>query len=133
MSEETSEVAIRENGTVTTVDTETLDGRISINLDRDGAAAVGVPTGTHVGFEDPAEQRGDIATDGGIAQEVRVGQRGAGLDSELAGWSTAAAGLSFTATGYLIGVGEIFAGAATGVAGLVLTKVLTKQRTEGAA
>lgn len=102
MTGETGEVAIREHGGVTAVETDSLDGKVSVNLDHD-PPLVGVPEEVGVLYEDAeSDETEETATDGGRVQNaVRVRQYGIGLEGEQRNLVVAIMSGAFAVAGYL--------------------------------
>lgn len=125
------EVAIRENGSVTAVATETLDGEVAVNLDHE-PPLVGVPDDVATFHESGLDDLGDdvegdeAVTDGGhVRDDVRIRHYGLGLtgDSRIAAVGVMA--LTYAASGYLWAQGEAVAGLVAFLAAVLATYVLT--------
>jgi hypothetical protein len=107
MTDETDgEVAIRENGSVTAVDVESMDAPISVDLDHD-PPLVGVPAETSVLYEDGEildEDEHDYAADGGFVRSgVQVREYGLGLTGDARSGALTVMAASYAAAGYLWG------------------------------
>lgn len=137
------EVAVRENGNVTAVETTSLDGDVSVNLDHD-PPLVGLPKNAAVQYEggdvledtddvdgDVDDADGEARPDGGMVREsVRVRQYGLGLTGEARNFAIAAMGGSYLTAGYLWNAGEFVAGLVVGLAAIVLTHLLANRRND---
>lgn len=122
------EVAVRENGQVTAIQTDGFDGQISVSLDHADGVAVGVPTDASVTYEDP-----DARTDGGpaVAEHVEITHRGAGLGEEYAGYALAAAVVAYVAAGHAFANGRVIVAGGIFAVGLVLTGILRRAKEDG--
>lgn len=123
------EVAIRENGSVTAVATETLDGEVAVNLDHD-PPLVGVPddvaTFHETGLDDLDDESDEAVPDGGyVRDDVRIRHYGLGLtgDSRIA--ALAIMSFAYAASGYLWANHELIAGLVAFLAAALATYVLT--------
>ena len=135
------EVAVREGGAVTAVDTDTLDDNISVDLDSD-PPSVGVPAGTAVVYEeDGLEATSDpgsrpdsktdeqVAADGGhVRNRVTMRQYGLGLRGGTRNLAGAVMAMAYAASGYLVANSEATAGLVTFAAAAFVTYVLFYRR-----
>jgi hypothetical protein len=100
------EVAIREKGTVTAVDVDSLDAPISVDLDHN-PPLVGVPGEMSVMYEDDTildEIESEFAADGGFVRDnVTLRQYGLGLTGDARDVAIAIMALAYAAAGYLWG------------------------------
>jgi hypothetical protein len=123
---ESGEVAIREQGGVTAVETDSFDGEVSIDFDHD-PPLVGVPEEVAVVYEDGNTTVSDeqVAADGGFVREnVRVRQYGLGLDREQRNIVVTAMAGAFAVAGYLWGTASEVAAMVSFTAAGVLAYVL---------
>lgn len=130
------EVAVRENGGVTAIDVESLDGNISVDLDSN-PPSVGVPTDTAVVYEadeleaTDVDDDEDVATDGGhVRDRVTTRQYGIGLRGGNRNLAVGVMALSYAASGYLIANFETLAGLVTFAAAAFATYILLFRRSE---
>ncbi|MEA5387243.1 hypothetical protein VB779_09385 [Haloarculaceae archaeon H-GB11] len=134
MSDVDGEVAIREHGSVTAVDSERLDGNVSIDLDQE-PPLVGVPQNTAVVYEGEGADLEDdvdephVETDGGFVRErVRVRQYGLGLTGDLRDAAIATMASSYLGAGYLWYGGSEIVSVIAFVAGVLLTHLLVRHQ-----
>ncbi|WP_256289933.1 hypothetical protein [Halobellus inordinatus] len=129
----TGEVAVRENGGVTAIEADSLDGNVSVDLDHD-PPMVGVPEETAVVYEadeleatDATDE--DVATDGGFVRDrVTMRQYGLGLSSGNRNIILTVMAFAYAAAGYLVGVGEGTAAIVTFAAAAAVTFFLQYRR-----
>ncbi|MFD1599360.1 hypothetical protein [Halobellus rarus] len=112
-----SEIAVRENGSVTAVELDSLDQNISVDLDHD-PPLVGVPEETAVVYETDVdlvdERADDVAADGGMVRDrVSMRQYGLGLQGEQRSTALGIIALAYAASGYIVATSETFAGLVT--------------------
>lgn len=130
----TGEVAVRENGGVTAIEAESLDGNVSVDLDHD-PPMIGVPEETAVVYEaddlEATDADEDVATDGGFVRDrVTMRQYGLGLSSGNRNIVLTVMALAYAAAGYLVGVGEGMAAIVTFAAAAAVTFFLQHRRPE---
>ena len=128
----TGEVAVRENGGVTAVEADSLDGNVSVDLDHD-PPMVGVPEETAVVYEADELEATDadeaVATDGGFVRDrVTMRQYGLGLSSGNRNIILTVMAFAYAAAGYLVGVGEGTAAIVTFAAAAAVTFFLQYRR-----
>jgi hypothetical protein len=131
---DSGEVAVRENGSVTAVETPSLDGTISVDLDT-SPPSVGVPEQTAVVFEDSDDgddpDDDDVRADGGMVRDrVTVRQRGVGLTGENRTLAIAVMVATYAASGYLFALSEQLAGIVTFAAAALATYFILYRRAE---
>lgn len=135
MTDGDGEVAVRENGGVTAIAVESLDGNISVDLDAD-PPAVGVPAETAVVYEDDELEATNsdseaIATDGGLVRDrVITRQYGIGLRGGNRNLAVGVMAFAYAASGYLIANFETVAGLVTFAAAALATYFLMFRRAD---
>ncbi|WP_311171798.1 hypothetical protein [Halobellus ordinarius] len=130
---DSGEVAVRENGSVTAIETTSFGETISIDLDS-SPPSVGVPEQTAVVFEDDGAEDpddNDVRADGGmVSDRVTVRQRGVGLSGENRTLAIGVMVAAYAASGYLFAVSEQLAGIVTFAAAALATYFILYRRAE---
>lgn len=125
--ETSGEVLVREGGSVTAIETESLDEPIAIDLDHNEGPHLGVPGYAWVSYEgdvEPADRDvlpdEELASDGGFVRDrVSMRQYGLGLEGEPRTAAFGIMALAYAASGYLWAVSSSAAALVTfAVAGL---------------
>ena len=120
------EVAVREDNSVTVIETDSLDGEIAIDLDNE-PPMVGVSENICVNYDHTVDDgdEPEVETDGGYVREhVRVRQHGLGLTGELRNAVIAFMGLLYAAAGYLWADAEMGVAFIAFVGAMLLTYLL---------